>query len=422
MVKTRESLAVKYRPLYLEELIGQQEVVNILKGQINSKDGITRSILLTGPTGTGKTTTARIIAHYVNCEKFDVELCRPCGKCDYCSNVAKIRSSNSTNSYPDVEEINFSDEGIETVRQIIGVCDFTSQSENRVFILDELQCMPSKAQNAFLKLLEEPPENTVFVLATTNPEKLLPTITNRCLHLKLEQVNYEELAAFLKDVANTESVSIPESCCYLIAKYARGHVRQAISSLDGVINALYNSPNLDLSSQEQVEVIVGKYIEIPDDSTYAKYLIEGIYYGKYLAALDSIGILLRNTSRPSKLLAQDLLNYHMQTLYRTIDPKKKSANLTDPFYDSWYKSISDAAKDVNTSSGEGKLLVNHKSASAIVCLFVELIGQLGSYMHESEQLFISYTLKMLDEIDKHRSLSYSNKSPLHKLYAPELIK
>ena len=175
ILKSRESLAVKYRPKRLEQLIGQDDIVSLLQGQFRSKTGINRSFLISGPSGCGKTTLGRIIAHYINCDDFNMETCVPCGKCDYCKDVL------TRGYYGGVDEINFSDtRGIDTVRAVIESTAYASQFNAHVFICDEIQCLTSIAQNALLKILEEPPEGVVFLLLTTDPQRLLPTIINRC--------------------------------------------------------------------------------------------------------------------------------------------------------------------------------------------------------------------------------------------------
>jgi DNA polymerase-3 subunit gamma/tau len=144
ILKSRESLAVKYRPKRLEQLIGQEGIVSLLKGQFKSTTGINQSFLLSGPSGCGKTTLGRIIAHYLNCENFDTVACTPCGTCSYCKDVER-------NYYGGVDEINFSSErGIDTVRSIIDSTAYASQYNAHVFICDEIQCLTALAQNALL--------------------------------------------------------------------------------------------------------------------------------------------------------------------------------------------------------------------------------------------------------------------------------
>ena len=431
ILKSRESLAVKFRPRRLEQFIGQNDVVSLLQGQFKSKAGINRSFLLSGPSGCGKTTLGRMLAHYINCEKFDSKTCLPCGKCAYCKDV------DERNYYGGVDEINFSSErGIDMVRSVIDATAYASQYNAHVFICDEIQCLTSLGQNAFLKLLEEPPEGTVFLLLTTDPQKLLPTIINRCCPLTLERVDVDEIAKHLLKVCKLEKrdyftpKTLPEdpeaakaeyqkayAIFKNIAMFSNGLVRQALATLEAVLSMIEGGQKFDTQDVEAIRKIVGKFVDSPGTETnIATYLIQGVYSARYGLALSHALKLMQNSqSTTCKALFERVLDSHMQTLFFLIDPNKKIPNLCEPFYSAWYTSVLEAVKT------PGGLQLTHFAASDIVQILMEMIAELGTFVHDERRLVLAYTLKMIDAVNKYRHLAYTKSSVFHKTHAPELL-
>ena len=431
VLKSRESLAVKYRPRRLEQFIGQDDVVSLLQGQFKSKTGINRSFLLSGPSGTGKTSMARVLTHYINCEKFDSKTCLPCGKCSYCKDV------DERNYYGGVDEINFSDSrGIDTVRAVIDATAYASQHNAHVFICDEIQCLTSLAQNAFLKVLEEPPEGTVFLLLTTDPQKLLPTIINRCCPLTLERVAVDEIAKHLLKVCKLENrdyftpPKLPEdpeaakaeyqkayAVFKNIAMFSNGLVRQALATLEAVLSMIEGGQKFDTQDVEAIRKIVGKFVDSPGTETnIATYLIQGVYSARYGLALSYALKLMQNSQATTcKALFERVLDSHLQTLFFMVDPNKKIPNLCEPFYSAWYTSVLEAVKT------PGGLQLTHLAASDIVQILMEMISELGTFAHDERRLVIAYTLRMIDAVNKYRHLAYTKASVFHKTHAPELL-
>ena len=423
-LKSRESLAVKYRPKRLEDMIGQERIVSLLQGQFRSKLGINRSFLLHGSTGSGKTSMSRIMAHYINCENFDAETCHPCGVCSYCQLVEK-------GTYGGVEEINFSDSrGIDTVRAIIDSTNYASSHNASVFICDEIQQITSAAQNALLKILEEPPEGIILLLVTTDPHRLLPTIINRCCPLALERVSIEDLAKHLLYItkkegrdyftpASGDKAEVEKAYAIFknIAMFSNGIVRQGIATLEAVLSMVEGGEKIDTQDVEAIRRIVGMFIESPEtEPNIAGFLINGIYSGRYGVSLSYANKLMSAShSNSSKYLFEKGLDYHIQTLYYMVDPKKLIPNLTEPFHLRWYSSLEEAA------ATKGLLQLVHQSAAELVGIFMELISEMGKYQHDEKKLVTAYTIKMIDAVNRHKHLAYTQASPFHRIWSKDIL-
>ncbi len=218
-------LARKYRPQGFDELVGQPAVTQTLKNALSTKR-IHHAYLLTGPRCCGKTTTARILAKGLNCEKGP--LAEPCGECVSCREI-------TASSSLDVMEMDAaSNTGVDDVRQMIieTVALAPARDRYKVFIIDEVHMLSNSAFNALLKTIEEPPPNVVFILATTEVHKVPATIASRCQRFKFRPVAPEPLAEYLADVAKKEKISVEPEALTLLARAAEGSLRDAISLLD----------------------------------------------------------------------------------------------------------------------------------------------------------------------------------------------
>jgi len=426
-LKTKESLAVTYRPKYLEDLIDQDELVNSLKGQFKS-GALPRSILITGRTGSGKTSSARMIAHYINCEEFDKENCRPCGKCRYCEEVSR-------GIYPDVEEINFSEQrGIETVRSIINSIEYSAQSNAQVFILDEMQCITSAAQNAILKPLEEPPRGVVFILLTTDPQKLLDTVKNRCCQFQVKPVGTEVLANHLLSVFNKEikRQGFPElkglisnEAFLNIAAWSKGQVRQGLASLETLIFALKdasdNNKKLDLTNETTLKQFVSNQVDLPEID-FARYLIEGIYIGKLGPAL-ATGLKLANPQNSSaQYIFEKLMHWHRATFFLFVDPKEQVPELREMGFADWRASLEAMAEEKDEDgTPTRRLMLTVSSASEVSLLLLELVEKLNAHVLKPEDLIVAYTIKMVAAVRKHKDRAYTRKEPFYKFNCEALL-
>jgi len=234
---TGGSLAVRMRPNKFEDVIGQAEAVAVLKGILNSiklkEENTPRTIIITGAPGLGKTTLARMFARYVNCEIYDA-----CGKCGSCKN-------------PNYIEINVgSERKIDDVREIVEMARYSSLYTNiKVFILDEVHNLTGPAEQAFLKPAEEPPPGAIYILCTSEPDKMSVAMMRRGPVLELKCATVEELGALLIKIAGKEKVKLDnksvKKICYDIADECSGQIGLAISVLGKVLLAIKGSVGID---------------------------------------------------------------------------------------------------------------------------------------------------------------------------------
>lgn len=228
------SLAVKYRPRTLDDLVGQDAVSTQVRGMIKT-GRFPPTLGLFGESGAGKTTTARMIARYINCLKPSKEG-TPCGECSSCE---------YSEHHPDVHEINMANErGIDDARNLINSARSMPVIGNkRIFILDEMHACTPQALQTFLKALEEPPTHTVWILATTDPQKLPSTILGRVHKFAIKPIEPEVIAKRLRVISKREGVDLREieggkEIAETIANLSNGRMRDAISALEGVLFAI----------------------------------------------------------------------------------------------------------------------------------------------------------------------------------------
>ena len=214
----------KYRPRFFADVVGQPQVTVTLKNEL-TRGRIAHAYLFTGSRGTGKTTCAKILARAVNClHPRDGD---PCGECEICKGL-------ENGSILDVVEIDAaSNNGVDNIRSLIEESNFTPTSAKyRVYIIDEVHMLSVAAFNALLKTLEEPPPHVIFILATTEVHKLLPTILSRCQRFDFKRIDPEAMADRLEEVAQKEGAQLDRDAALLIARVADGAMRDALSLLD----------------------------------------------------------------------------------------------------------------------------------------------------------------------------------------------
>jgi len=308
MAQQYQVLARKWRPQQFDEVVGQDHVSTTLKNAIE-QSRLAHAYLFVGPRGIGKTSIARIFAKALNCSKGPTAT-----PCDVCDNCKEIAAGNSL----DVLEIDgASNNGVEQVRELRDTCRYTpARAKFKIYIIDEVHMLTTAAFNALLKTLEEPPPHVKFIFATTDPQKVLPTILSRCQRFDLRRIPAALLVKHLKKITKDEKVTIDDEALTAIARGAEGGMRDAESTLDQLIafcgDKITEKDVLSVFGLVALEKIAALTDAIIDGDTNVAL--------KTLKELDEVGKDLQ------RLLA-DLLDHYRNLLVLTIGGA--SAELVD---------------------------------------------------------------------------------------------
>ena len=221
-----KALYRKYRPETFENVVGQKHIIKTLLNAIENNK-VAHAYIFSGPRGTGKTTTAKLLAKALNCSEAN----KPCNECDNCKAILD-------GSHPDIIEIDAaSNNGVDEVRELIEKVKYAPiQGKFKVYIIDEVHMMTSGAFNALLKTLEEPPEHVVFILATTDVHKVIPTVLSRCQRFDFSKINFEDIKQRVVEILKLENITFEEGVPSLVAELADGGMRDALSILDQVVS------------------------------------------------------------------------------------------------------------------------------------------------------------------------------------------
>ena len=226
---TYQVLARKWRPQQFDDVVGQRPVVRTLVNALQQQR-LAHAYCFSGIRGVGKTTIARLLAKGLNCRSFESPTATPCGTCESCVEIMEGRSLDV------FERDAASDRGINEMKELIEIARYSpSRDRYKVMILDEAHMLTADASNALLKVLEEPPEYIVFALATTEPNKILPTILSRCQHYQLSRISQREIEEHLAKIATAENIAISADGLALVATAADGSLRDAQTLLDKLI-------------------------------------------------------------------------------------------------------------------------------------------------------------------------------------------
>ena len=275
----------KYRPQSFGEIVGQKHLIKALSTAIEL-NRIANAYLFCGPRGTGKTSTARIFAKSLNCSKgISIEPCQKCPSCVDITNASGL----------DVIEIDAaSSRGINEAKELISQVHYAPiNGKFKIFIIDEVHMLTTEAFNTLLKTFEEPPQNVIFILATTEPHKVLETIVSRCQRYDFRRITVDDIVEKLEEVAKIEKINITKDAIYAIAKYSNGGLRDSLALLDQV-------SVLGLSSQiveADIDSLVGKISFKPMFDLLLRILSKDIPN-----AIKSLEEMLENGSEPRNLV------------------------------------------------------------------------------------------------------------------------
>lgn len=330
MNKSYVPLYRKYRPQVLEQIVGQEHVKKALTNAIES-NRIAHAYLFTGPRGTGKTSTARIFAKSLNCEKGPT--ISPCNECENCLNITK--------SIPiDVIEIDAaSNRSVSDAEEIIqNVAMAPVHSRYKIYIIDEVHMLTPTAFNALLKTLEEPPENVVFILATTEVHKVLDTIKSRCQRFDFKRITTDDISKHLRYISDSENINITDDALNYIASNSAGGMRDSIALLDQL--SVLNSSK-EAISVDDINRLLGRL-----SFTSLTELFSKIIKSESNSALDVLNDIYNQGNEPSQILSNFLEYLRNALILKSVE--SKSIQGVVQLNEEQIKILSDLLADIET--------------------------------------------------------------------------
>lgn len=382
----------KYRPTNFSSIVGQDVIVDILKNSIiNNK--VSHAYLFTGPRGTGKTSTAKILAHAVNCLNFTNDIC---GECSICKSL-------DLNDNDIVEIDAASNNGVDEIRSLRdNVNLMPAFCKYKIYIIDEVHMLSTGAFNALLKTLEEPPSHVIFILATTEPNKIPLTILSRCQRFDFNKINMNDLVSRLKYIVNEEGRVISDNILEQIAKISDGGLRDAINLLDQVLSLPDENINID-----EVEKLSGKI------STQSVYELFSYIINNDLVSILNFSTYMFDNGKNYKDLADSMLSF-----LRDISINTEVPNYFDKSYSELLSKISISFNNlIKMSSIINELLKELKNSNNQKMLFEIYAFQMCNilnYVDKAEVINTSINNKKNVNIenDKNENINIETKQNL----------
>lgn len=356
----------KYRPTNFSSIVGQDVIVDILKNSIiNNK--VSHAYLFTGPRGTGKTSTAKILAHAVNCLNFTNDIC---GECSICKSL-------DLNDNDIVEIDAASNNGVDEIRSLRdNVNLMPAFCKYKIYIIDEVHMLSTGAFNALLKTLEEPPSHVIFILATTEPNKIPLTILSRCQRFDFNKINMNDLVSRLKYIVNEEGRVVSDNILEQIAKISDGGLRDAINLLDQVLSLPDENINID-----EVEKLSGKI------STQSVYELFSYIINNDLVSILNFSTYMFDNGKNYKDLADSMLSF-----LRDISINTEVPNYFDKSYSELLSKISISFNNlIKMSSIINELLKELKNSNNQKMLFEIYVFQMCNILNYVDKVEVINT-------------------------------
>lgn len=356
----------KYRPTNFSSIVGQDVIVDILKNSIiNNK--VSHAYLFTGPRGTGKTSTAKILAHAVNCLNFTNDIC---GECSICKSL-------DLNDNDIVEIDAASNNGVDEIRSLRdNVNLMPAFCKYKIYIIDEVHMLSTGAFNALLKTLEEPPSHVIFILATTEPNKIPLTILSRCQRFDFNKINMNDLVSRLKYIVNEEGRVVSDNILEQIAKISDGGLRDAINLLDQLLSLPDENINID-----EVEKLSGKI------STQSVYELFSYIINSDLVSILNFSTYMFDNGKNYKDLADSMLSF-----LRDISINTEVPNYFDKSYSELLSKISISFNNlIKMSSIINELLKELKNSNNQKMLFEIYVFQMCNILNYVDKVEVINT-------------------------------
>lgn len=356
----------KYKPINFSSIVGQDVIVDILKNSIiNNK--VSHAYLFTGPRGTGKTSTAKILAHAVNCLNFTNDIC---GECSICKSL-------DLNDNDIVEIDAASNNGVDEIRSLRdNVNLMPAFCKYKIYIIDEVHMLSTGAFNALLKTLEEPPSHVIFILATTEPNKIPLTILSRCQRFDFNKINMNDLVSRLKYIVNEEGRVVSDNILEQIAKISDGGLRDAINLLDQVLSLPDENINID-----EVEKLSGKI------STQSVYDLFSYIINNDLVSILNFSTYMFDNGKNYKDLADSMLSF-----LRDISINTEVPNYFDKSYSELLSKISISFNNlIKMSSIINELLKELKNSNNQKMLFEIYVFQMCNILKNVDKVEVINT-------------------------------